>query len=98
MINLHTVKQWFVVYEEGNKDYFFDAPPVVYQERAPEVPEEDQRASVLSFVLGLGAKMGQMTSEKVATFVMTKNVDNDNAWAPENILQPNKQPTNDIFG
>ena len=42
--------------------------------------------------------MGQMTADEVATAAMTMNVDNDHALAPENIHQPNEQPTNFIFG
>ena len=35
MIELHAVKRWLVVEEEGNRDYFFDAPAVAEQEIAP---------------------------------------------------------------
>ena len=84
MIELHAVKLWFVIDKEGKKDCFFDAPMVADQERAPESPKEDQRAHVPPVVLELGARMGQMTSDKVATVTMTKIFYDDNAPAPSN--------------
>ena len=89
MIELHALKQWFIVYKEGNKDYFFDAPAVAYQERSPEGPKEDQRARVTPVVLELGARMGQMNAEELATVAMTTNVDNENKPSPEVITRPN---------
>ena len=85
MIELHRMKRWFVVDEEGNKHYFFDGPAVADQERAPEGPEEAQRARVPPVVLELGAQMGRMNANEVATITMTTNVNDDNAPALENI-------------
>ena len=84
MIELHAVKRWFVFDKGGNKDYFFDATAVVEKYGAPEGPEEAQHARVSLVMLELGSRMGKMTANKVATVAMTKNVDNNNALAPEN--------------
>ena len=98
MIKLHALKCWFVVDEEGKKEYFFDTPAVAYQERAPEVPKEAQCARVPPVMLELGARIEQITSDEVVNVVMTTNVYDDNAPSPKNFLCPNKQPTNGIFG
>ena len=56
MIELHTVKRWFVVDEEGKTDYCFDTPAFAEQDISLEGPEEAQRACVPPDLLELGAK------------------------------------------
>ena len=64
MIKLHAVKRLFVFDKDGKKYYLFDAPAVTDQDRAPEGPEEDQRARVPQVILKLGARIEELLLTK----------------------------------